>query len=94
MADALANYHYKQQTYGLSWNGKTARNDWQIQTYLSKFDWKSDILYSGGKYTGHSPMAGGSGMGGSGMGRAGMGGSSMGRPSMGGRFFTVQNGLE
>lgn len=79
MADALANYHYKQQTYGLSWNGKTARNDWQIQTYLSKFDWKSDILYSGGKYTGHSPMAGGSGMG-----RAGMGGSSMGRPSMGG----------
>lgn len=94
MADALANYHYKQQTYGLSWNGKTARNDWQIQTYLSKFDWKSDILYSGGKYTGHSPMAGGSGMGGSGMGgsgmggsgmgRAGMGGSSMGRPSMGG----------
>lgn len=89
MEDALANYHYKQQTYGLSWNGKTARNDWQIQTYLSKFDWKSDILYSGGKYTGHSPMAGGSGMGGSGMGgsgmgRAGMGGSSMGRPSMGG----------
>ena len=66
MEDALANYHYKQQTYGLSWNGKTARNDWQIQTYLSKFDWKSDILYSGGKYTGHSPMAGGSGMGGSG----------------------------
>jgi outer membrane receptor for ferrienterochelin and colicins len=79
MEDALANYHYKQQTYGLSWNGKTARNDWQIQTYLSKFDWKSDILYSGGKYTGHSPMTGGSGMG-----RAGMGGSSMGRPSMGG----------
>ena len=54
MEDALANYHYKQQTYGLSWNGKTARNDWQIQTYLSKFDWKSDIRYSG-IFMGHVP---------------------------------------
>lgn len=54
MEDALANYHYKQQTYGLSWNGKTARNDWQIQTYLSKFDWKSDIRYSG-IFKGHVP---------------------------------------
>lgn len=55
MEDALANYHYKQQTYGLSWNGKTARNDWQIQTYLSKFDWKSDIRYSGMWFKGHVP---------------------------------------
>ena len=55
MEDALANYHYKQQTYGLSWNGKTARNDWQIQTYLSKFDWKSDIRYSGMHFKGHVP---------------------------------------
>lgn len=55
MEDALANYHYKQQTYGLSWNGKTARNDWQIQTYLSKFDWKSDIRYSGMQFKGHVP---------------------------------------
>ena len=53
--DALANYHYKQQTYGLSWNGKTARNDWQIQTYLSKFDWESDIRYSGMQFKGHVP---------------------------------------
>ena len=55
MEDALANYHYKQQTYGLSWNGKTARNDWQIQTYLSKFDWESDIRYSGMQFKGHVP---------------------------------------
>lgn len=55
MEDALANYHYKQQTYGLSWNGKTARNDWQIQTYLSKFDWESDIRYSGMWFKGHVP---------------------------------------
>ena len=55
MEDALANYHYKQQTYGLSWNGKTARNDWQIQTYLSKFDWESDIRYSGMHFKGHVP---------------------------------------
>ena len=53
--DGLANYHYKQQTYGLSWNGKTARNDWQIQTYLSKFDWQSDIFYSGLQTHGHIP---------------------------------------
>ena len=31
---------YNQKTYGLSWNGHTNRNDWQIQTYLSKFKWK------------------------------------------------------
>lgn len=55
MEDALANYHYKQQTYGLSWNGKTARNDWQIQAYLSKFDWESDIRYSGKWFKGHVP---------------------------------------
>lgn len=55
MEDALANYHYKQQTYGLAWNGKTARNDWQIQTYLSKFDWESDIRYSGMQFKGHVP---------------------------------------
>lgn len=55
MEDALANYHYKQQMYGLSWNGKTARNDWQIQTYLSKFDWESDIRYSGMQFKGHVP---------------------------------------
>ena len=53
--DGLTNYHYKQQTYGLSWNGKTARNDWQIQTYLSKFDWQSDIFYSGLQTHGHIP---------------------------------------
>lgn len=53
--DGWANYHYKQQTYGLSWNGKTARNDWQIQTYLSKFDWQSDIFYSGLQTHGHVP---------------------------------------
>ena len=30
---------YKQKNYGISWNGKTDKNDWQIQAYMSKFDW-------------------------------------------------------
>ena len=30
---------YKQQNYGISWNGKTDRNDWQLRAYMSKFDW-------------------------------------------------------
>lgn len=30
---------YKQQNYGISWNGKTDKNDWQIQAYMSKFNW-------------------------------------------------------
>ena len=34
--------HYKQQNYGVSWNGKTTKNEWQIQTYISKFDWSSN----------------------------------------------------
>lgn len=36
------NAHYNQKTYGLSWNGSTNRNDWQIQTYLSKFKWSNN----------------------------------------------------
>ena len=36
------NAHYNQKTYGLSWNGSTSRNDWQIQTYLSKFKWSNN----------------------------------------------------
>lgn len=32
---------YKQQNYGISWNGKTDRNDWQLRAYMSKFDWDS-----------------------------------------------------
>lgn len=30
---------YKQKNYGISWNGKTDKNDWQIQAYMSKFNW-------------------------------------------------------
>lgn len=30
---------YKQKNYGISWNGKTNKNDWQIQAYMSKFNW-------------------------------------------------------
>lgn len=36
------NAHYDQKTYGLSWNGKTNRNEWQIQTYISKFNWNNN----------------------------------------------------
>lgn len=35
---------YKQKNYGISWNGKTDKNDWQIQAYMSKFNW--DIIKS------------------------------------------------
>lgn len=31
--------NYKQKNYGISWNGHTERNDWQIQAYMTKFDW-------------------------------------------------------
>ena len=33
---------YKQENYGMSWNGKTDNNQWQIQTYVSKFNWADD----------------------------------------------------
>lgn len=36
--DGVASRDYKQQNYGLSWNKKTNRNDWQIRAYMSKFE--------------------------------------------------------
>ena len=33
---------YQQKNYGISWNGKSNRNQWQIQTYFSKFNWETN----------------------------------------------------
>lgn len=33
---------YKQKNYGMSWNGKTDKNQWQIQAYVSDFNWADD----------------------------------------------------
>jgi outer membrane receptor for ferrienterochelin and colicins len=51
--------HYNQKTYGLNWNGRTNRNEWQIQTYFSKFKWSnntttavSSVPVTPGRYTG------------------------------------------
>lgn len=32
---------YKQQNYGISWNGENDKHQWQIQAYTSKFSWDS-----------------------------------------------------
>lgn len=37
--DGVGTKDYKQKNYGISWNGKTDKNDWQIQAYMSKFNW-------------------------------------------------------
>lgn len=37
--DGASENHYKQRTYGLSWNGESTRNNWQLQVYQSKMDW-------------------------------------------------------
>ena len=37
--DGSGTKDYKQKNYGISWNGKTDKNDWQIQAYMSKFNW-------------------------------------------------------
>lgn len=42
MFDGEGYVFYKQKNYGLSWNGKTARNEWQIQAYMSQFDWSEN----------------------------------------------------
>lgn len=42
MIDGEKTKTYKQQNYGMSWNGKTEKNQWQIQTYFSKFRWADD----------------------------------------------------
>ncbi len=34
--------HYKQRTYGLSWNGESPKNTWQVQAYQTNMDW-SDL---------------------------------------------------
>lgn len=42
MIDGGGHARNKQKNYGLSWNGKTNRNDWKLQTYVSQFDWSSN----------------------------------------------------
>lgn len=42
MIDGEGHVFYKQKNYGMSWNGKTARNEWQIQAYMSQFDWSEN----------------------------------------------------
>lgn len=50
---------FKQKNYGISWNGKTDKNDWQIQAYMSKFNWSTT---SNTKVLGSIPPAGMDGM--------------------------------
>ena len=40
-AEAVRHAEVFEQNYGISWNGKTDRNDWQLRAYMSKFDWDS-----------------------------------------------------
>ncbi len=39
MLDGSGSRDYKQKNYGISWNAKTERNQWQLQAYASRFDW-------------------------------------------------------
>lgn len=41
MLEGTGSKAYKQKNYGISWNGKTDKNDWQIQAYMSKFNWST-----------------------------------------------------
>ncbi len=34
--------HYRQRTYGLSWNGESPKNTWQVQAYQTDMNW-SDL---------------------------------------------------
>lgn len=42
--------HYKQRTYGLSWNAQTTKNKWQIQAYQSEMNWEDMTTNSIGDY--------------------------------------------
>ena len=55
MLEGTGSKAYKQKNYGISWNGKTDKNDWQIQAYISKFNWSTT---SNTKVLGSIPPAG------------------------------------
>lgn len=59
MLEGTGKQRYKQKNYGISWNGKTDKNDWQIQAYMSKFNWSTT---SNTKVLGSIPPAGMEGM--------------------------------
>lgn len=59
MLEGTGSKVYKQKNYGISWNGKTDKNDWQIQAYMSKFNWSTT---SNTKVLGSIPPAGMEGM--------------------------------
>lgn len=59
MLEGIGSKAYKQKNYGISWNGKTDKNDWQIQAYMSKFNWSTT---SNTKVLGSIPPAGMEGM--------------------------------
>lgn len=59
MLEGTGSKAYKQKNYGISWNGKTDKNDWQIQAYMSKFNWSTT---SNTKVLGFIPPAGMDGM--------------------------------
>lgn len=59
MLEGTGSKAYKQKNYGISWNGKTDKNDWQIQAYMSKFNWSTT---SNTKVLGSIPPAGMAGM--------------------------------
>ena len=39
---------YRQENYGLSWDGKTERNSWTLEAYASRFRWASRTAGSAG----------------------------------------------
>lgn len=55
MLEGTGSKAFKQKNYGISWNGKTDKNDWQIQAYMSKFNWSTT---SNTKVLGSIPPAG------------------------------------
>ena len=55
MLEGTGSKAFKQKNYGISWNGKTDKNDWQIQAYMSKFNWSTT---STTKVLGSIPPAG------------------------------------
>lgn len=59
MLEGTGSKAYKQKNYGISWNGKTDKNDWQIQAYMSKFNWSTT---SNTKVLGSIPPTGMEGM--------------------------------
>lgn len=59
MLEGTGSKAFKQKNYGISWNGKTDKNDWRIQAYMSKFNWSTT---SSTKVLGSIPPAGMEGM--------------------------------